>query len=118
MTREGIDDPERDVGAGIGLHVHGDPPWLPAVLENSNLQMRSRLVVFPFVPVGPASEHTIHNRNASSFEPSRTIMSQSRRQAGNFRLVRSSLSIYARLTRRVPEGKGEDEIQSGDRVTL
>ena len=40
MTRERIDHPERDVGAGVGLHVHGNPPRLSPILEHADLQMR------------------------------------------------------------------------------
>src|SRR5262245_46534700 len=74
MTRERIDHPERDVRAGVGLHVHGDSPWLAAVLENSNLQMRSRLVVFALVAVGPASKHTVQNRHVPSLR--RTVVAR------------------------------------------
>ena len=71
MTGERVDHPERDVGTGVGLHVHGNPPGLAAVLEHADLQMRSRGVVFALVPVGPASKHTVKDRHVPSFEPSR-----------------------------------------------
>jgi hypothetical protein len=61
VAREGVDHPEHDVGSGVGLHVHGDPPGLAAVVEDADLQVGRRRVVFALVPVGAASEHTVHD---------------------------------------------------------
>src|SRR4029453_9317657 len=117
MTREGIDHPERGVGAGGGLHVPGDPPRLAAVLEHSSLQMRSRFVVFALVAVGPASKHTVQDRHVPSFEPSRPDYPPITQPSLSISTAKVELSIHARLTRRALEGQGENEIQSGDQGT-
>src|SRR5262245_63026962 len=63
MTDERVDHPERDVGAAIGLHVHGNPPGLAAILEHANLEMWGRGIVFALVSVRTTSEHTVQNRH-------------------------------------------------------
>ena len=68
---ERVHDPERDVRSGVGLHVHRNPPRLPAVLEDANLQMWRGRVVFALVAVGMSAEHTVENCHATSLSPGR-----------------------------------------------
>ena len=44
-----------------GLHVHRDPPRLPAVFEHANLQVRARGVVFALEAIGTTAQHTVEN---------------------------------------------------------
>ena len=71
LADERVHEPERNVRSGVGLHVHGNPPRLPPVLEYPNLQMRRGRVVFALVAVWVSAEDAVENRHATSLSPGR-----------------------------------------------
>ena len=59
MADQRVDHPERDVRAGLRLHVHRDAPRLPAVLQHANLQVRAGRVVLALEPIGTPAQHAV-----------------------------------------------------------
>ena len=100
---ERVHDPERDVRPGVGLHVHRNPPRLPAVLEDANLQMRRGRVVFALVAVGVSAEDAVENRHVTSLSPGRlgagvTTVEDSDRRRASERSVSAADCCVSRIT--------------------